>query len=270
MTYTDIIYEKKDRIAKITLNRPLKLNALSRALLTDLDRAFEEANSDMTISVLVIKAAGRDFCAGYDLAPLPPGEGTDRSDVFAVRQHEMSHIGRWFKLWNLGKPTIGQVHGYCLAGGAELAAACDIVICADDAKFGYPIIRGTGTAPCPLWAYHMGQRKVKEYLFTSDYLNGLEAVELGLANRAVPAEKLEKEVNDLAERIAKAPLELLSLNKESINGVYDTRGLPEALKHSFAVHCIGHATQTTRQFYRLRDVKGLKEAIQQRDTPFKT
>lgn len=270
MEFNDLIYEKKDKIARITLNRPEKLNALSWRLLGEFEQAFDDAGRDNDIRVLVIKGVGRSFSAGADLTPRKPG--SDESfvkDIFARRALERKDTDRWIRLWNLNKPTIAQVHGYCIAKGTELAAACDIVICAEDAKFGYPIGRATGTAPCLLWAYHMSQRKVKEYLFTGDLISGTEAVKLGLANRAVPADKLEDEVNALAERIAKAPLELLSLNKESINGVYETMGLHEAMDHCFALHVIGHFTEPVKEFDRVRNQEGLAEALKRRDQPFK-
>ncbi len=274
MSYENIIYEKEDRIGRITLNRPEKLNALSRGLLAELDQAFQDANQDIDVSVLVIKGAGRAFSAGYDLSPSPPPPGTSPlpptlSGISGVWQRETADKERWLRLWNLGKPTIGQVHGYCLAGGTELAAACDLVICAEDAQFGYPIVRGTGTPPCLLWAYLMNQRKVREYIFTGDYIAGTEAVKLGLANYAVPADKLEEEVNALAARVAKVPLELLALNKAGVNAVYEGMGFREGINHCLALHIIGHSTDTVQEFNRVVREQGLRAALERRDGEFK-
>ena len=265
MDYEEIIYEKKDRIARLTLNRPHKLNALSAGLLTEMDTALQDADQDMDVSVLIIKGAGRAFCAGYDLAQNVP---KPMQDIFGIRDHEKSNIERWLRLWNLSKPTVGQVHGYSLAGGTELAAACDLVVCAEDAQFGYPIVRGTGTAPCLLWPYLMSQRKTKEYLFTGDYISGVEAVKLGLANRAVPADKLEEEVEALAERIAKLPLELLTLSKAGVNAVYETMGLRESVNHGFSLHMVSHATKPVQEFERVIHERGVREALEERDKPF--
>jgi enoyl-CoA hydratase len=271
MGYDEIIYEKKDRIGRITLNRPHKLNALSPGLLAELDRALQDANDDMDISVVIIRGAGRAFCSGYDLtmaysgaSPAPQG----MEDILRIRHREIGHTERWLYLWNLSKPTIGEVQGYCLAGGTELAAACDIVICAEDAQFGYPIVRGTGTAPCLLWAYLMNQRKTKEYLFTGDYISGTEAVKLGLANHAVPVDKLEGEVNALAERIAKVPIEMLTLNKAAVNAAYEAMGFREGINHCLTLHLVGHATEAVLGFERAVREKGLRGALEERDRPF--
>ena len=272
MTYDSIIYEKKDRIGRITLNRPEKMNSLSDDLLAELDMVLQEVREDIEVSVVVFKGAGRTFSAGYDLTPTgdrkypPPPRLPGISGTW---QKETADNERWFAVWNLPKPTIAQVHGYSLAGGTELAAACDLVVCADDAQFGYPIIRGTGTPPCLLWAYLMNQRKLREYIFTGDYIRGDEAVELGLANYAFPLDRLEDEVNALAEKIAKVPLELLALNKAGVNAVYEAKGFREAINHCFALHIIGHSTETVKDFGRTLMTKGLKAALSDRDGAFK-
>ena len=271
MAYDNIIYEKGDRIGRITLNRPEKMNALSDDLLTELDMVLDEVSQDLDVSVVIVKGAGRTFSAGYDLAPsadrkYPPPKRLP--GISGTWQKETADNERWFTLWNLPKPTIAQVHGYSLAGGTELAAACDIVVCAGDAQFGYPIIRGTGTPPCLLWAYLMNQRKLREYVFTGDYIKGDEAVELGLANYAFAPDRLEDEVNAMAEKIAKVPLELLALNKAGVNSIYETMGFREAINHCFALHIIGHSTETVKNFGRMVREKGLKAALEDRDGEF--
>jgi enoyl-CoA hydratase len=136
MAYETIVYESvEERIVRITLNRPEKLNAMSPTLLAELDGAFEDFTRDGGASVLIIRGAGRSFCAGYDLsAGAEGGRYTITEDRWAMRRL----VDRWQRLWNLPKPTIAQVHGHCLAGATELAGHCDLVFAAEDAQFGHP------------------------------------------------------------------------------------------------------------------------------------
>src|SRR5262245_14949372 len=175
MSYETILYETvEDKIRRITLNRPEKLNAMSPALLAELDRAFDEFEADADASVLVIRGAGRAFCAGYDLGGggAKGGRFTITEDRWALRKL----VARWQRLWNLPKPTIAQVHGYCLAGATELAGHCDIAFASEDARFGHPAGRTLGVIPTlSMWPFLLGMRKTKEYLFTGDSLTAAEA-----------------------------------------------------------------------------------------------
>ena len=186
-------------IRRISLNRPEKRNALSNPLRRELFDALREADADTAIGAIVIRGNGKCFSAGYDLAqapkePLPrvisPGEGTWPRHL----------VDGWFEMWDMATPVIAQVHGYCLAGGTELATACDLVYVAEDAQIGYPPVRSMST---PDSAYHpwlMGMRNAMEMMLTGDSISGIEAAQMGFANRAFPAEKLDEEVLDCATR----------------------------------------------------------------------
>src|SRR6185436_6435092 len=165
MTYQMIVYERvEERIARIRLNRPEKLNAMSPALLGEFDEALAEFERDSDASILVIRGAGRSFCAGYDLtAGAEGGRYTITEDRWAMRRL----VERWQRLWNLPKPTIAQVHGHCLAGATELAGHCDLVFAAEDAQFGHPAGRTLGVIPSlSMWPYLIGMRLTKVLLFT--------------------------------------------------------------------------------------------------------
>src|SRR5580700_8161618 len=174
--YETLIYEQvEEKIFRLTLNRPEKLNALSPKLLGEFDQVLNEFESDRDASVLIVRGAGRAFCAGYDLqGTQQPGSGfTVSSD--RINLHKI--IERWQRLWAIGKPTIAQVHGYCLAGATELAGHCDLVFASDDAQFGHPAGRSLGILPTlSMWPVLMGPRKTKEYFFTGDYMPAKEAL----------------------------------------------------------------------------------------------
>jgi len=269
MSYETILYETvDDKIRRITLNRPEKLNAMSPALLAELDRAFDEFEEDADASVLVIRGAGRAFCAGYDLAGggAKGGRFTITEDRWALRKL----VARWQRLWNLPKPTIAQVHGYCLAGATELAGHCDIAFAAEDAEFGHPAGRTLGVIPTlSMWPYLIGMRKTKEHLFTGDSINATEALEWGLVNRVFPREKLEEETLAYARRVARVPAELLTLHKAATNRFFEHMGVYAAEQSAAEFDTIAHQTTTARdEVKRMRDV-GLKRALEARDGSFR-
>src|SRR5580693_8512105 len=196
-------------VRRITLNRPAKRNALSNALRGEIFRALEEGDSDPEVRVMIIRGAGVCFSSGYDLSggggPLP--------------YHTSGNQGSWarhvvegcFKVWDLAKPVIAQVHGWCLAGGSELAVACDLVYVAEDAQIGYPPVRTMSPPDNHYHAWIIGMRAAMGLMLTGDSISGLEAVRLGYANRAWPVEQLDAETLAMATRIAKVDPELAQL-----------------------------------------------------------
>ena len=270
MSYDTILYETvEDKIRRITLNRPDKLNAMSPGLLAELDRAFDEFEADADASVLVIRGAGRAFCAGYDLG----GGGTPRGGRFTITEDRWALrklVARWQRLWNLPKPTIAQVHGYCLAGATELAGHCDIAFASEDAQFGHPAGRTLGVIPSlSMWPYLIGMRKTKEHLFTGDSINATEALEWGLVNRVFPREKLDEETLAYARRVAKVPAELLTLHKAATNRFFEHMGVYAAEQSAAEFDAIAHQTTTARdEVKRMREL-GLKRALESRDGSFR-
>jgi enoyl-CoA hydratase len=214
--YLDILTLKNERHGIIQLNRPEKMNALSHNLRAEVFDALKDFELDPDVRVIIIRGSGRAFSAGYDLSgisktqddrdyvekrsglpavgPIHPGQGQ-------WPQHLLS--GYW-QIWECTKPVIAQVHGYCLAGGTELATMCDLMFVAEDAIIGYPPVRAMTPVDIIYHPWHMHQKKVRELLYTGDSVTGTEAVEIGWANRAVPIDKLAAATEAFAERIATA------------------------------------------------------------------
>jgi enoyl-CoA hydratase len=271
MEYDSIAYEQLgDHVVRLTLNRPDKLNAMNGQLLHEFDRALDDFERDRDASVLIIRGAGRAFCAGYDLQPQSgSGGGLGTLTVTADRLNVQKFIERWQRLWALPKPTIAQVHGYCLAGGTELAGHCDLAIAADDAQFGHPAARALGVLPSlSLWPYLIGMRKSKELFFTGDLLGAAEALEWGLINRVVPRDRLDEETLALARRIAMVPLDLLTLHKAAVNRFYEVMGLRAAEQSAADLDVIAHQTPAVKQWAKTSREQGIKAALAARDQPF--
>lgn len=267
MSYETIVYETVEpRIARLTLNRPEKLNAMSNRLLGELDEAFDAFERDAETSVLVIRGAGRAFCAGYDLGPVHGGGGFSiTEDRWALRRL----VERWQRLWRLQKPTIAQVHGYCLAGATELAGHCDLVFASEDATFGHPAGRTLGVIPTlSMWPYLIGMRRTKEFLFTGDSMSAAQALDFGLVNRVVPRERLEEEVLEYARRVARVPVDMLTLHKAATNRFFEVMGIYAAEQSASELDAIAHQTKTAkREVQRMRE-QGLKATLVERDRAF--
>ena len=207
LDYTDIIYEVEPPLARIILNRPEKMNALRHQLRGEVFHALRVAESNPDVSVIIIKGAGRCFSAGYDLGA--GNQGYELPDVGPL----VPGPGQWprhlnagyFMIWDLTKVVIAQAHGYCLAGGSELASYCDLFVVADDLQIGYPPVRDMSPPDNCWFPWHLPMRKAKEMIFTGDALTGKEAVELGLANYSVPEEELDEFTTKLARRVALVP-----------------------------------------------------------------
>ncbi|MGA3036022.1 MAG: enoyl-CoA hydratase-related protein [Vulcanimicrobiaceae bacterium] len=257
-----ILYDVRDRIAYITLNRPEKRNAMSAQLLQELDEALAKAESDTGVRVIVIQGAGPSFCAGYDLTPT---QSNGASNLMNERNGELRNVRRWLRMLDMAKPTIAKVHGYAVAGGVELAMMCDLVVATDDSKFGYPIVRGTGTPPMFVFPWLVGLRMTNELLFTGRLVSGPEAVEMRLINRAVPADKLDEELKSITDAILAAPADLIELIKFGIQQQYEVQGMRAGLRAGFEVHMVGHRTQSVLDFHKIRQEEGLRAALSWRD-----
>jgi len=273
---SEIIYEKKDGIGWITLNRPDELNAMNDAMLAGLDEAFAAAEPDLEVKVVVVKGAGKGFSVGQDLSGVDtlevlsePGENlTIKRRMEAERRRNR----RWEYIFNLAKPTIAQVHGYCLGTGCYLAMVCDITIASEDALFGDPLLRMGLLPHMPLWTWLIGIKKTKELLYTGRYMDTMEAEQFGLINKAVPRDKLEEEVTRLATGISLLPGDALAPCKDAINSVMEARGLGGAWRFTNNMQLV--MQQRTMEpgefnFFKVRDKKGLKTAIAERDALFK-
>lgn len=268
MTYKNIIYEKQGRIARLTLNRPEVLNALSNTLLDEMVAALIEAEQDEGVGVIIIKGAGRAFSAGYDIEPGKAGEYGE-TPVLDDLLYLQGLDKRITAIWNLRKPVIAQVHGYCIAGGNDVAGQCDIIIAAENAVIAQPQIRRLGLTWMHMFPYKCGAQWAKILMFTGDSISGKEAERIGLVAKAVPEDKLEEEVNKLAERIALVASELLALNKAAINRAFEEMGLRNAFNASSELDLIAHNTRAVHDFRRMAEEKGLKAALAENEAPFK-
>lgn len=262
MTLVD--YTRKDSCAWLTLNRPDKLNALSEQLVAELRAAVQRARDDSAVKVITLAGAGRAFSAGYDLS-----EEADAATVGADAWHQVlaADVEATMELWSLPKPTIAAVSGWCLAGGCELAMACDMIVAAEDARFGEPEIRYGSGPVALLMPFILGQKKTNELLFTGDVISAAQAQQLGLVNQVVPADQLETAVTQLAERIAVAPLPVLSLTKLALTRAYEAMGLRQAVHANLDLSAILNAADSPEQqeFDQIARSRGLKAALAWRD-----
>lgn len=269
MDYETVLCETDGAVGTITLNRPEKLNAMSPQLRDDLEAALRALDQGDDVRVVVIKAAGRAFCAGYDITPRPGAGNGGRRSIAQDRDGLRRSIERWLWMWNYRKPIIAQVHGYCLAGGGELAGMCDLIFCAEDARFGHPAGRALGIPPTlGLWPVKIGMLKSKELLFTGDTIDGKEAERIGMVNKALPAAELDGFVRDFARRVSMVSLDALTVHKHVVNRWFEIMGLRTGAAEGAEFDAIYHETPAALEFSRIAREQGLKAALEWRDNPF--
>jgi len=244
---------------RLTLNRPAKLNAISGELREALTAAIAEAVDDDSVRVIVIAGAGRAFCSGYDLAETQPDSAWGWRGVLG------EDVDATMAIWRCPKPVIAQVHGYALAGGLELAMACDLIVATADAQLGEPEIR-FGSAPVTLlMPYLIGQKMTRELLLTGDLIDGTEAHRIGLVNRVVAPERLVEEVDALADRLARVPPDVMAPTKLMLNRAMEAAGFLEAVEAGLDLQSFINVSETQREFDAVVRREGLKAALAWRD-----
>jgi enoyl-CoA hydratase len=256
-------------VRRLTLNRPKRLNALNGELVDALSSALAEAADDDGVSVLVLRGAGRAFCAGYDLEE-DAGQGPMDSAGW-YRELERS-AAQMLELIDHPKPIIAQVHSYCLAGGTDLMLACDLCLCSDDAFFGYPDVRFGSGVVTMLLPWVVGARKAKELLFTGeDRISAQEALRIGLVNRVVPAGELGDASLGLADEIAKNEPFVVRATKRAINRVWELSGIREGVAANVELDVMIESANLPQrdEFRRITKEQGLKAAIAWRDARFR-
>jgi len=267
VSYSKIIVDDPlQGVRRITLNRPEKRNPLSNELRTELFDALESGDRDSEVRVMIIRGAGSCFSSGYDLA----------SDVSKDQPfYTAGGLANWprhvvegfFRIWDLAKPVIAQVHGYCLAGGTELATACDLVYVAQDAKIGYPVVRAISPPDNQFYPWLVGLRRSMEMMLTGDHISGLEAVASGFANRAFSEGDLEQEVLAIAERVARVPTDLQQINKRAVHRQMDAMGIRAGIRAGTEMQQLATFTRSTQAH--LAELRaGLNEALSKRDAAF--
>jgi len=264
-----VLDDPRPGVRRLTLNRPEKRNALSNELRGAILIALQEADADATIKVSILRGAGPCFSSGYDLSA-NNAEGQPFYSPGGPGQWARHVVESWFKIWDLGKPVIAQVHGYCLAGGSELAACCDLVYVADDARIGYPPTRLMSPPDNQFHPWLMGMRTAMEMLLTGDAISGTEAAAKGFANRAVPAAELEATVLAIAERIALVPTELSQINKRAVHRAMEIMGLRAAIRAGTELQALAFTTAASQEYRAQfkRDGSSVRELLSQRDKAF--
>jgi enoyl-CoA hydratase len=290
-------YEVTGRIARIALNRPERGNGITLELPRELAECVESADLDPNVHVIALSGNGSGFCGGYDLvasaekmldgrdfggarAGVPKGSALD--PAVSGRNHDpkqvwdpmidyqmMSRNVRGFmSLFHANKPVVCKVHGFCVAGGTDMALCSDLLLIAEDAKIGYPPARVWGSPTTSVWAFRIGIEKAKRLLFTGDCLTGREAVEWGLASECAPAEKLDERFEILLERIARMPINQLIMMKLLVNQTVLSAGLPTTQILGTVFDGITRHTKEGYAFQQRAAEAGFKEAVRERDEPF--
>ncbi len=271
------------RIGRITLNRPEKMNSLSQELLYELWDALHDLEADDSCRVIILRGAGRTFSAGYDLTPARGGadavvrrhkavDGQGRRLSMGIRtgMQQITDIHMYY--WNMAKITIAQLHGYCLAGGCELAMMSDLITAADDCQIGHPGLRGLGTSRTGvIWPLVIGMRKAKELYYTGSSVTGIEAEKMGMINYAYPKEELEERTIALADYVGNMSADHLAILKLNMNRFYENMGIYSSVRSSTDLDAMGQFTQESYTWQdKMREQGtagggGLKAALDWRD-----
>lgn len=276
-------FEVAEGVATITLNRPHKRNALNRLLMQELREALLEADDRAAVHCVVLQGAGPDFCAGYDMVDYKTDAGSgaqaelgyDPADYRVPSASHDNDIWRMernqadiFTVMDIHKPVIAKVHGHCLAGGTDLAFACDLVVVAEEARIGFPATRSQGSPPSHMWTYLVGPQWAKRLLLTGDLVSGADAAKLGLALQCVPAAELDREVAALAQRLALVDPDILAVNKRVVNMAMELMGARTLQRYAVENDARGHQAKSNQQFRADLAELGFAAAARKRDAPF--
>jgi enoyl-CoA hydratase len=272
MSFKTLRYEKSGRIARITLDRPERLNAISESMPAEIRAAVELANDDADVHVIVLAGSGTAFCAGYDLKIFAEAQGVNAAiqdmpwDPMRDYKVMKGYTDDMLSLWRSYKPTICKVHGYAVAGGSDIALCADIVIMAEDAKIGYPPARVWGCPTTAMWVFRLGAEKAKRMLLTGDLVTGVEAKAMGLVYDAVPAAKLDAAVEAIANRMAGVPKNQLMMQKLMVNQAYENMGMQTTQMMATLFDGITRHSPEGIWFKNLAEEKGFHEAVRWRDS----
>ena len=264
-------------MATITLNRPERLNAIVPPMPDEFQDAMTRATRDPQVKVVVLRGAGRSFCAGYDFSGgfhhwdehlTTDGVWDPGKDFVMATAPSESPTQKFMSMWRSPKPVIAQVHGWCVGGGSEMALCADIVIASDDARIGTPYARMWGCHLSGMWIYRLGLAKAKEYALTGKAVAGKEAAAIGLINKAVPFAELEAEVARQADQLASVPVSQLSAMKLIVNQAYENMGLASTQTLGPILDGLMRNTSEARHFIDLAEQQGVAAVIAERDGPF--
>ena len=271
MTSGPVRYEVDGAVATITLARPEAANAQNSALIDALDAAFDRADADDAVRVVVLAGAGKHFSAGHDLKELLAGEehwaAMRATPEGKLRHEQVMYFDKLVKIRDFRKPTIAAVQGACSAAGLMLACMCDLIVAADDAVFQNPVLRMTGAGvELLVEPWELGIRKAKEFLLTADKIDAQEAWRLGMVNRVVPRAELEAATREMAGKIALVPPVTAERVKESINRTFEFMGKSHSWHYHFMAHHFTHNTATALGALEERKKRtSMKEVFADRD-----
>ncbi len=277
MPYETILYEREGGVATITLNRPERLNTIVPPMPDEIEQAVIAANRDSEVRVIVLRGAGRSFCAGFDfsdnLAHFKDSLSTDDrwdpgKDFIFTTSAFVGPVPKFMSLWRSPKPVIAQVHGWCVGGGSDMALCADIVIAAEDAQIGTPYSRVWGCYLTGMWVYRLGLARAKWHALTGEPLSGKEAAEVELINRAVPFEALETEVRRCADGLAQLPPSQLADMKLIVNQAYENMGLHSTQLLGPVLDGFMRNTPEALRFVDTAARQGVATAVAQRDRSF--
>ena len=274
--FETILYHTDGPIATVTLNRPERLNTIVPPMPDEFERAIKEASFDRTVKVIVIRGAGRSFCAGYDFAggfhhwdeALTTGGRWDPGKDFAWSSSAYSPTQQFMSIWRTPKPVIAQVHGWCVGGGSDMALCADLIIAAEDAQIGTPYSRIWGCYLSGMWLYRLGLTKAKEHALTGKPLSGREAADVELINKSVPFDELERAVREQAEQLAAIPSSQLAAMKLIVNQAYENMGLASTQTLGPILDGLMRNTPDAEAFIAKAGAEGVRVATKERDQPF--
>jgi enoyl-CoA hydratase len=276
--YETLLYSASDGVATVTLNRPERLNTIVPPMPDELESAVGRAVRDEEVKVIVVRGAGRSFCAGYDFGggfhhwdewlASDDGRWDPGKDFAFATAPEIAPTQKFMSVWRAPKPVIAQVHGWCVGGGSDFALCADLVVASEDAVIGTPYSRMWGAYLSGMWIYRLGLTKAKEHALTGRPLTGTEAAEIGLINRAVPFAELEATVAELAAGLCSIPASQLAAQKLVVNQAYESMGLGAIQTLGPILDGLMRNTPDAERFIRKVEEEGMRPALEQRDGPF--
>jgi enoyl-CoA hydratase len=276
MSYQTILYATDGAIARITLNRPEELNTIVAPMPEELEDAVNTAVHDESVKVIILRGAGRAFCAGYNFGGgfrygerlstggrWDPGKDMMHTTSAATSPHQ-----KFMSIWRSPKPVIAQVHGWCVGGASDYALCADLVIASEDAVIGTPYSRMWGAYLTGMWLYRLSLAKVKWHSLTGRPLTGVQAAEVELINEAVPFERLEARVAEVAAELARIPLSQLRAQKLIVNQAYENMGLTSTQMLGGILDGLMRNTPDALDFIKTAETQGVRAAVERRDGPF--
>lgn len=284
-----VTYEVEGKVARITLDRPERGNGITLAMPAEIAACVEEANLDPSVHVIALAGNGKGFCGGYDLVesaegvrPLQTNSTSALDPAVVARNHDPSrtwdpvvdyqmmsrNLRGFMSLFESDKPTVCKVHGFCVAGGSDMALCSDLLVMAEDARLGYPPARVWGVPTSMMWTHRIGPARTKQLLFTGDLIDGRTAAEWGLATAAPPAADLDDRFEELVQRIALTPVNQLVMMKLAVNQTLYAQGLNATQTLAVIFDGIARHTPEGYAFQQRAGEAGWPEAVRERDEPY--